>query len=151
MSGAPGTPDHRGAAGSRGALERLEHEIDVTEAQLEGMREVRSSIVGKALPAIAVVGVLAYGAMGWEITEPLGAVFAVILLGAVAVLGVGAHLGVLQGERRLARLEEDLAIEVGSERARGRETGRVVERGTGTGDESATAPTEARPDGDGCP
>ena len=93
-------------------VERVEARIDAAEAQLAGMRDVRRSVLRRAVPLVGVVGIVAFGAMGWSLTDPLPAVLAIALAALLALLGLGAHAGVRRGERRLAELDEELAMGV---------------------------------------
>ncbi len=77
------------------------------------MREVRSSVVRKALPALGFIGAMSYAAMGWGPTEPIPGIVAGIVLSGLTVLGVGAHVGVRRSERRLDELDEELARHIG--------------------------------------
>lgn len=97
-------------------VERIEQRIDIAEAQLSGMREVRSSIFTRGLPTLGFVGVVSFTAMGWGPTEPLPVAVGGILLAILAAAGVGAHFGIRTGERRLEALDEELALSIGRER-----------------------------------
>jgi hypothetical protein len=96
----------------RSEIEQIEERIDVAEAQLEGMREVWSSILWKGLPTVGFVGLISFGAMGWSLTDPLPVAVGGILLSALALVGVGSRFGIRRGERRLEELDEELALSV---------------------------------------
>lgn len=92
---------------SKRALEILERRIDRTEAQIEGLRDVRSSVIWKAVPFMGILLAAVFGSLGWNFGEPIAGMIALVLVGSLLLFGIGAQLGIRRGERRLEEIEAE--------------------------------------------
>ncbi len=99
----------RVSSASKRAMEILERRIDRTEAQIEGLRDVRTSVIWKAVPFMGILLAAVFGMLGWDLGEPIAGIIALVLVGSLVLFGVGAHLGIRRGERRLEEIETEYA------------------------------------------
>lgn len=116
------------------SLARIEERIDLIEAQLEEMRQVRSAALWQGIPILLFVAVPVFGAFGWGPSDPLPMTVGGVLVASVAAFGVAAHWGVRRGERRLAEIEEEFATRIGRTASDRRDGGARDEQDGGVGE-----------------